>query len=79
MSMFGGVIDSITAPVHDNASGTGDDYASVTVTYHVTSTPAKVELLFGGHLAASAGPRGWGGPANGRCRRSSTAAPTTSS
>jgi hypothetical protein len=64
MSMFGGVIDSVTAPVHDNPSGSGDDYASVTVTYHVTSTPAKVELLFGGHLAASAGTRGWGGPAN---------------
>jgi hypothetical protein len=64
MSMFGGVIDTISKPVHDNASGSGDDYAQVTVTYHVTSTPAKVELLFGGHLAASVGPRGWGGPAN---------------
>ena len=64
MSMFGGVIDNVTTPHHDNPSGSGDDYATVTVRYHVTSTPAKVELLFGGHLAASAGPRGWGGPAN---------------
>jgi hypothetical protein len=60
MSMFGGTITGISAPIHDNANGSGDDYAQVTVTYSVTSTPAKVELLFGGHLAASAGPRGWG-------------------
>jgi uncharacterized repeat protein (TIGR01451 family) len=60
MTMYGGTIDTVSAPVHDNASGSGDDYASVTITYHVTSTPAKVQLLFGGHLAPSVGPRGWG-------------------
>jgi hypothetical protein len=60
MSMFGGTITNISTPVHDNASGSGDDYAQVTITYSVTSTPAKVELLFGGHLAAAIGPRGWG-------------------
>jgi hypothetical protein len=60
MSMFGGTITNITAPVHDNAAGSGDDYAQVTITYSVTSTPAKVELLFGGHLAPAVGPRGWG-------------------
>jgi len=32
----------------------------VTITYSVTSTPAKVELLFGGHLAPAVGSRGWG-------------------
>src|SRR5437870_1491914 len=36
------------------------DFASVTVTYSVTSTPAKVELIFGGHLAPAVGSRGWG-------------------
>src|SRR5204862_81856 len=42
------------------AAGPGDDYASITVTYSVASTPTKVQLLFGGHLAPSVGPRGWG-------------------
>lgn len=61
MLMFGGTITSISTPTHDNPSGSGDDFASVTVTYTVdTSVARDVELLFGGHLAASAGPRGWG-------------------
>jgi hypothetical protein len=60
MTMFGGTITNISTPVHDNASGSGDDYAQVTVTYSVTSTPAHVQLLFGGHLAAAIGARGWG-------------------
>jgi hypothetical protein len=60
MTMFGGTITNVSTPVHDNASGSGDDYAQVVVTYNVTSTPTKVQLLFGGHLAASIGSRGWG-------------------
>jgi uncharacterized repeat protein (TIGR01451 family) len=60
MTMYGGTITGVSAPVHDNASGSGDDYAQITVTYSVAATPAKVQLLFGGHLAASVGPRGWG-------------------
>jgi hypothetical protein len=60
MTMYGGTITGVSAPVHDNASGSGDDYAQITVTYSVAATPAKVQLLFGGHLAASIGPRGWG-------------------
>jgi uncharacterized repeat protein (TIGR01451 family) len=60
MTMYGGTITGVSAPVHDNASGSGDDYAQITVTYNVAATPAKVQLLFGGHLAASIGPRGWG-------------------
>jgi hypothetical protein len=60
MTMFGGTITGISTPAHDNASGSGDDYASITVTYSVTTLPTKVQLLFGGHLAASVGPRGWG-------------------
>jgi hypothetical protein len=61
MLMFGGVITSISVPTHDNASGSGDDWASVTVNYTVdTSVSRDVELVFGGHLAASIGGRGWG-------------------
>jgi uncharacterized repeat protein (TIGR01451 family) len=62
MTMYGGTITGVSAPVHDNASGSGDDYATITVTYSVasTATDTKVQLLFGGHLAASVGPRGWG-------------------
>ena len=62
MTMYGGTITAISAPVHDNAAGSGDDFASITVTYSVasTATDTKVQLLFGGHLAASSGPRGWG-------------------
>jgi len=62
MTMYGGTITAISTPVHDNASGSGDDFATITVTYSVasTATDTKVQLLFGGHLAASSGPRGWG-------------------
>jgi uncharacterized repeat protein (TIGR01451 family) len=62
MTMFGGTITAISAPVHDNAAGSGDDFATITVTYSLasTATDTKVQLLFGGHLAASSGPRGWG-------------------
>jgi uncharacterized repeat protein (TIGR01451 family) len=60
MTMYGGTITGVSVPVHDNASGSGDDYAQITVTYSVAAAPAKVQLLFGGHLAASVGPRGWG-------------------
>src|SRR2546423_3790501 len=61
MTMFGGTITGVSVPSHDNASGSGDDYATVIVTYSVsTATDTKVQLLFGGHLAASVGPRGWG-------------------
>lgn len=66
--MYGGQITAASAPVHTNAAGTGDDNASVTVTYRVTDSnndgkadaATKVQLLFGGHLAASSGPRSWG-------------------
>jgi hypothetical protein len=61
MLMFGGTITNISIPTHDNAAGSGDDWASVTVSYTVdTSVSRDVELLFGGHLAASIGARGWG-------------------
>jgi uncharacterized repeat protein (TIGR01451 family) len=62
MTMFGGTLTAVSVPVHDNAAGTGDDYAKITVTYSVpsTTTARYVQLLFGGHLAASQGDRGWG-------------------
>ena len=62
MTMYGGTITGVSTPVHDNAAGSGDDFATIMVTYSVpsTATDTKVQLLFGGHLAASVGPRGWG-------------------
>jgi uncharacterized repeat protein (TIGR01451 family) len=62
MTMYGGTITGVSTPVHDNAAGSGDDFATIIVTYSVpsTATDTKVQLLFGGHLAASVGPRGWG-------------------
>ena len=59
--MYGGTITGISVPSHDNAANAGsDDYATIVVTYSVAATPGKVQLLWGGHLAASGGPRGWG-------------------
>jgi uncharacterized repeat protein (TIGR01451 family) len=62
MTMYGGTITGISVPSHDNAAGAGDDYATVVVTYSVADTASDrlVQLLFGGHLAPSTGPRGWG-------------------
>ena len=65
-TMYGGTLTSTTVPSHDCTTlatpCAGDDYATVVVTYSVadTSVDRKVQLLFGGHLAASTGPRGWG-------------------
>jgi hypothetical protein len=67
-TMYGGTIDSVTTPVHDCAVAvpsfcndpTKDDYATITVNFRVAATPQKVQLLFGGHLAAGTGTRGWG-------------------
>jgi uncharacterized repeat protein (TIGR01451 family)/fimbrial isopeptide formation D2 family protein len=57
--MYGGDLLSSTVPVHTtDPTDTSSDYAKVTVTFKATSS--KVLLLFGGHLAASSGPRGWG-------------------
>jgi uncharacterized repeat protein (TIGR01451 family) len=62
LTMYGGTITAVSSYTHDDASGTGDSYAHLTLTYSVPSTDdgATVMLLFGGHLAASIGPRGWG-------------------
>ena len=58
--MYGGTITGVSGYTHDDAGGTSDSYAHLTITYSVAATPTKVMLLFGGHLAASLGPRGWG-------------------
>jgi uncharacterized repeat protein (TIGR01451 family) len=71
MTMYGGTLTGVTVPVHDNANPPGcggDDYAAVTITYGVADAnldgkadaDTVVQLLFGGHLAASTGVRGWG-------------------
>jgi uncharacterized repeat protein (TIGR01451 family) len=58
-TMFGGEILDATVPVHSlDPADPGSDYAKVTVTFRANAT--KVQLLFGGHLAASTGERGWG-------------------
>jgi uncharacterized repeat protein (TIGR01451 family) len=63
MTMYGGTITNVSTPTHSHpVSGTGDDYATIVVTFTTatSSTTTNVQLLFGGHLAASNGPRGWG-------------------
>ena len=63
MTMYGGTITGVTTPVHSNpTAGTGDDYASITITFTTTASNSaqNVQLLFGGHLAAGGGDRGWG-------------------
>ena len=73
---FFGPVASTTAPgpiTHDSAaSPSTDDYATLTVNYTLdssivdTNTDGKVDattyvqLVFGGHLAASGGSRSWG-------------------
>ncbi|MBM2821796.1 MAG: hypothetical protein HW413_542 [Thermoleophilia bacterium] len=61
-TMYGGTITSVSSYTHDDAAGSSDSYAHVTITYSVPSTASgpQVMLLFGGHLAPSLGPRGWG-------------------
>ncbi len=68
ITAYGATLKGVSVPVHDctaagncNVAST-DDYATVTIAFDVPSFSAdqKVQLLFGGHLAASLGPRGWG-------------------
>lgn len=58
MTMYGGTLTGISTPVH--SGGTNDD-ATVTVSFSTTGSNQTVNLLFGGHVASSTGPRGWGG------------------
>ena len=59
--MYGGAITGTSAITHDVApAATGSDFASITVTFDAARSDGQVQLLFGGHLAAGFGPRGWG-------------------
>ena len=70
-TMYGGTLTSVDPITHDcttlgNCGTSGDDYAHITIHFTVPASapgdtsPRKVQLLFGGHLAASLGARGWG-------------------
>ncbi|HSF61944.1 MAG TPA: hypothetical protein VLA69_09635, partial [Gaiellaceae bacterium] len=61
-TMYGGTITAASAYTHDDPGGSSDSYAHITLTYSVPSTAdaTNVMLLFGAHIAASTGPRGWG-------------------
>ena len=65
-TMYGGTLTGTSAVTHDCTTPTtpctGDDYATVTVTYNVAAGAGtrNVQLLFGGHLAVSVGALGWG-------------------
>ena len=59
-TMYGGTLDGATTPVHAVDPGeAGSDYASITVSFTV-GAGGQIQLLWGGHLAAGFGPRGWG-------------------
>ena len=68
MTAFGATLKGVSVPVHDCTAANNcqtastDDYATVVIAFDVPSTTVahEVQLLFGGHLAASFGPRGWG-------------------
>jgi hypothetical protein len=59
MKMYGGTITNIEYPVDHTAASasSGDDYATIKVTYSTTGAAHNVQLLFGGHLAS---PTDWG-------------------
>ena len=60
--MYGGSLTGVDGPTHDNATGSGDDYATVTIHYSTSGTAnSNVQLLFGGHVAIGNPARGgWG-------------------
>ena len=66
LTLYGGTLVPFSASSnpysHSAASSLGtDDYTTLTVTYTTTGA-GTVELLYGGHLAPTSGPRGWGSP-----------------
>jgi uncharacterized repeat protein (TIGR01451 family) len=61
MTMYNATITAVSVPIHSDPLGSGDDYATETITFiPMFSNGGDFQLLFGGHLAASTGPRGWG-------------------
>jgi hypothetical protein len=57
-TMFGGSITGVSG--YTQTSAGGDIHTSVTVSFDFASPTTNVMLLWGGHLAAASGPRGWG-------------------
>ena len=63
--LYGGDFSSAgsgaTVPTHSvDPAEAGSDYATIRVTFNVTAADNQIMLLFGGHLAAGNGDRGWG-------------------
>ncbi|MGZ6826754.1 MAG: hypothetical protein ACXVGH_08165, partial [Mycobacteriales bacterium] len=64
LTLYGGTLVAFSGNPyrHSSAGALGtDDYTTLTVTYTTTGA-GTVELLYGGHLAPTSGPRGWGSP-----------------
>ena len=63
--MYGGTLTGVAGAspyTHTNPSDpSADDYTSITINY-TAPTGATVEFLYGGHLAGSSEPGGWGSP-----------------
>jgi uncharacterized repeat protein (TIGR01451 family) len=60
--MYGGDITGTSGITHTvDPAEPGSDYGNITINFDVTDSNGRVMLLFGGHLAAGFGPRGWGG------------------
>jgi hypothetical protein len=63
MVMFGGTITAISTPTNDSStcSLSADEYETLEVDFSVSSLPARVMFLFGGHLACGTNRTGcWG-------------------
>ena len=63
--MYGGSITSVSPYTHTAPSSPGtDDYTSITINYttNAASGTSLIEFLYGGHLAGSTEPGGWGSP-----------------
>jgi uncharacterized repeat protein (TIGR01451 family)/fimbrial isopeptide formation D2 family protein len=59
--MYGGDLTGTSAITHTtDPAEAGSDYGVITINFNVTDADGRVMLLFGGHLAAGLGDRGWG-------------------
>jgi hypothetical protein len=76
-TLYGGTITGVSSYSHDDPSGSGDEYAHITLTYDVSSTDGgtKVMLLFGGHLAAAAAGASVSAQARSRVARTTSGSP----
>ena len=60
MTMYGGTLTGISVPTHSSPTSGTSDLAQTVVSFTTAQDGDAVMLLFGGHLAAASGPRGWG-------------------